>query len=88
MDKLGTYALVAALTEISKKSVSVRQTAQGERWVSLREVEGQSLDAPGTSPAQEMLPPSPGPSAPQRRAHSYIREVDIRHQNARKLNKQ
>ncbi len=91
MDKLGTYALVAALKEISKKTTP--QPAANERWISLRSCMkelGETSLEPAPVPAREAEPfsaptgSSPLSTTPKRRDFSYIRQIDQRHQSARK----
>ena len=93
MDQLSTYALVAALKEITKKSN--QPPATNERWISLRscmtDIEKQPLDIPETTAQAAPVPdepPLPNPTPPAalpapRKSFRHIQAINQRHMTAR-----
>ncbi len=87
MDKLGAYTLVAALKEISKKNAQ----PANEKWISLRScmselspVNQEALNAQphaADAPAGSAVTPPVQPP----RSYTYIRQINQRHQEVKKL---
>lgn len=80
MDKLATYALVAAIGEITRPTKEDR-VREGDRWVALR-----TLQNPPTT-IREVAPPPP-PQEPQQPAYRkplYYSAIQQRHLNARRM---
>ena len=72
MDRLATYALVAAIGEITREE----RNREGDRWVALR-----SLDREPVSLAD--TPAAPPPPAPARRP-VFVTAIDRRHAEVRR----
>ena len=75
MDRLATYALVAAIGEITKPTREERNR-EGDRWVALR-----SLDREPVSLAD--TPAAPPPPTPARRP-VFVTAIDRRHAEVRR----
>lgn len=80
MDKLATYALVAAIGEITKPTREERNR-EGDRWVALR-----THTAPSTTILSSDDPPAaqPAAAAPPARRPSLFLAVDAHHRDARR----
>lgn len=79
MDKLATYALVAAIGEITRPTREERNR-EGDRWVALR-----TRTAPSTTILSSDAPAVDAPAEPTaRRRPSLYLAVDAHHREARR----
>lgn len=79
MDKLATYALVAAIGEITRPTREERNR-EGDRWVALR-----TRTAPSTTILSPDAPAVDAPAEPTaRRRPSLYLAVDAHHREARR----
>ena len=76
MDRLATYALVAAIGEITRPTPEER-TREGDRWVALRTLDHAPTTIQTDSPAADPLPPAP-------RRPIFLTASDQRHAEARR----
>ena len=84
MDRLATYALVAAIGEITRPTKEERNR-EGDRWGALRTLSGapttiaSDVQAPA-APAQEQAPAAP----PAPRKPVFYAAIEQRHMDARR----